>query len=453
MRRTTLFTIVLLLLGGGAAQAQTGFTIYNSGRVLVRRTIPVAVPQGASTHTLGLGTLEAGSLFALDPDVTLVGTAFDASVDEASTIRRAVGRKLVFDTGVRTNGIAETVEAELLAVDPERYRLASGEIVFQRPGRPRYPADLVYLAPTATVAVQSAARKSGLALGWFTGGAGWMAQYQLVLGKGTARATGHAVVLNSGLSADEAELQVLAGDVGRAPAAPRPMMAMAAREEAMDVAGGVAQSEEIGEAHLYTIPGRYTLRPGVTTTAALFQPASASWERVYTVRGMVPWAGPLQQYGDEMKPPVEVHYVVKRPRPSEFGDRPLPGGTWRIFEADAGGRLQMVGESSSRHTPAGRDLRLAAGSAFDLTATRLQTEYVTTREARRTIATAAYSVTLTNAKDSVVVIDVLEERGGEWQILASSVPGEKLSSMQTRFRMRVPAKGETVLTYRVRVIW
>jgi hypothetical protein len=221
----------------------------------------------------------------------------------------------------------------------------------------------------------------------------------------------------------------------------------------MDVAGGVAQSEEIGEAHLYTIPGRYTLRPGVTTTAALFQPASTSWERVYTVRGMVPWAGPLQQYGDEMKQPVEVHYVVKRPRPSEFGDRPLPGGTWRIFEADAGGRLQMVGESSSRHTPAGRDLRLAAGSAFDLTATRLQTEYVTTREARRTIATAAYSVTLTNAKDSVVVIDVLEERGGEWQILASSVPGEKLSSTQTRFRMRVPAKGETVLTYRVRVIW
>ncbi|HEX9164381.1 MAG TPA: hypothetical protein VF862_00620 [Gemmatimonadales bacterium] len=434
-------------------EAQTGFTIYSGGRVLVRRTIPATVPQGPSSHALALGAMEPGSLFALDPDVTLTGTAYDAAVDEPSTMRRAVGRKLVFDTGVRTNNLVETIEAEVLAVDPERFRLPGGEIVFQRPGRPRYPADLVYLAPTTTVAVQSGARKDALNLGWFTGGAGWMAQYQLVLGKGTARATGQAVILNSGLSADNAELQVLAGDVGRGGAMPKTMPMMAAREMTMDVAGAPAAEEAIGEAHLYTIPGRYTLRPGVTTTAALFQPATASWERIYTVPGTMPWMGPLQQYGDEMKQPVEVHYLVKRPRPGEFGDRPLPGGNWRIFEADAGGRLQMIGEAGSRHQPAGVDLRLAAGSAFDLTATRVQTEYATTREARRTIATAAYTVTLTNAKDSVVTIDVLEERQGEWQILASSVPGEKLSSTQTRFRMRVPAKGEAVLTYRVRVVW
>lgn len=434
-------------------EAQTGLTIYSGGRVLVRRTIPVTVPQGSSTHVLGLGAMEPGSLFALDSDMTLTGTSFDAAVDEPSTMRRAVGRKLVFETGVRTSGVAETIEAEVLAVDPERFRLPGGEIVFQRPGRPRYPSELVYLAPTTTVAVQSGARRDGLNLGWFTGGAGWMAQYQLVLGKGTARATGQATILNNALSVDNAELQVLAGDVGRGASSPKAMSMMAAREMAMDVAGAPAAEEAIGEAHLYSIPGRYTLRPGVTTTAALFQPATAAWERVYTVPGTVPWIGPLQQYGDEMKQPVEVHYLVKRPRPSEFGDRPLPGGTWRIFEADAGGRLQMIGEGASRHTPAGQELRLAAGSAFDLTATRVQTEYATTREARRTIATAAYSVTLTNAKDSVVTIDVLEDRQGEWAVLSSSVPGEKLSSTRTRFRMRVPAKGEAVLTYRVRVVW
>ena len=35
---------------------------------------------------------------------------------------------------------------------------------------------------------------------------------------------------------------------------------------------------------------------------------------------------------------------------------------------------------------------------------------------------------------------------------ASSLPPEKLSSTRTRFRLRVPAKGEVVLTYRVRVV-
>jgi hypothetical protein len=231
------------------------------------------------------------------------------------------------------------------------------------------------------------------------------------------------------------------------------MQLMAAREMAADVAGAPAAEQEIGEAHLYTVPGRFTLRPGTITTAALFGPATATWERVYTVHGQVPWYGPLPQDGDEVKQPVEVQYLVKRPRPSQFGDRPLPGGTWRIYEADAGGRLQLVGESGSRHTPAGQDLRLVAGSAFDLTATRVQTEYAASRETRRTIATAAYTVTLTNAKDSAATIDVLEERRGEWQVLASSVPAEKLSSTQTRFRLRVPARGEAVLTYRVRVVW
>ena len=68
-------------------------------------------------------------------------------------------------------------------------------------------------------------------------------------------------------------------------------------------------------------------------------------------------------------------------------------------------------------------------------------------------ATADYRVTVKSAKDSVATVEVLEERGGEWTLLSSSVPGERVSSTRTRFRLRVPAKGEAVLTYRVRVVW
>jgi hypothetical protein len=50
-------------------------------------------------------------------------------------------------------------------------------------------------------------------------------------------------------------------------------------------------------------------------------------------------------------------------------------------------------------------------------------------------------------------MDVLEERGGEWSVLQSSLPAEKLSSTRTRFRVPVPAGGEATLTYRVRVVW
>lgn len=436
-----------LLVGGAAvAAAQTSLTIYNTGRVLMRRTFPIAVPQGPSTQVLALGQVEPGSVFALDPDIAVLGSAYDAAIDEPGTLRRAVGRRLVFDL---VGSPRDSVVAEVLSAEPERYRLPSGEVVFSRPGRPRYPADLVALAPTTTVTVQGTARRPSLGLGWMTSGAGWNADYQLIVGRGPARIAGNAVITNGALVVDSAEVQLLAGEVGQ----PRPMFRGAVVQMAAMAAEAAPSEEAVGESHVYTLPGRHTLRPGIVTSVPLFTPTTTAWERVYTVRGQLPWSGALMQEGDEARVPVEVQYVLKRPRTAAFGDRPLPAGNWRIFEADAAGRLQLVGESASRHVPAGEDLRLSAGTAFDLTASRVQSSYSTAMEGRRTVATAAYTVRLTNAKDSSAVVDVLEERQGEWQVVTSSVPAERLSSTRTRFRVRVPARGEATLTYTVRATW
>ena len=152
----------------------------------------------------------------------------------------------------------------------------------------------------------------------------------------------------------------------------------------------------------------------------------------------------------------ELH--AQTPRKTDFGDCPLPGGVARLFQADSGGRVQLVGAASTDHTPAGEDVRLTAGTAFDLTARRVQTTHTTRRDStragwRHTLATADYNVTVAERTDSAATVDVREERGGEWSVLQSSVPAEKLSSTITRFRVKVPAKGEATLTYRVRVVW
>lgn len=441
-----LLSASLLLAGATVAAAQTSLTIHSTGRVVMRRTFPIAVPQGTSTRALALGVVEPGSVFALDGEVAVLGTAYDAAMDEQGTLRRAVGRRLVFDL---VGAPRDSVVAEVLSAEPERYRLAGGEVVFTRPGRPRYPPDLVALAPTTTVTLQGAVRRPSLGLGWITGGAGWEAAYQVVLGRGPARVGGQAVITNGALVSDSAEVQLLAGDVGQ----PRPVSRGAVVQMAAMAAEAATGEEAVGESHAYTLPGRHTLRPGIVTSVPLFTPTTTAWERVYTVRGQLPWSGALVQEGDEARVRVEVQYVLKRPRTGTFGERPLPAGNWRIFEADAAGRLQLVGESASRHLPAGEDLRLGAGSAFDLTALRLQSSYSTAMEGRRTVATAAYTVRLTNAKDSAVVVDVHEERQGEWQVVTGSVPAERLSSTRARFRVRVPSRGDATLTYTVRAVW
>ncbi len=452
-----LAAVPLLFLSPSAPlEAQTSLTIYNDGRVLVRRGVPAAVPKGASSHRLTLGALDPASLFALDSTVAITGVAYDGAVDEGSVLRRSVGRRLVFRTPLPDR--VDTVSALVLGVDPLRLQLPDGRVTFTAPGAALYPAEVVVAEPTATLELRSGHAHDRLRLGYFTGGASWQASYQVVLGPRDARVSGMAVLESQALRAEDAEVQLLAGAVGRAEKPvppPRPLLRAQTAEAAF--VDAVPVEQRVGEFHLYTLPGRSTLLPGLTTSVALFEPAGVAYQRTYVVRGLLPYWGHVPQQGEETLAPVEVSYTLKRPRKTGFGDRPLPGGVVRIYQADSAGRQQLVGEAGTEHTAAGEDLRLAAGTAFDFTARRVQTGIVTRRDSSaagiRIIATADYRVTIRNATDSAATVDVHEERAGEWTVVSSSVPAEKLSSTLTRFRVAVPVRGEARLTYRVRIVW
>jgi hypothetical protein len=441
--------------------AQQSLTIYGDGRVLMRQAFDTKVPAGTSHAEVAIGAADPSTVFALDPGVTISHATFEGALSEQDVLRRSVGRSIRFVTGtVSRNGVvSDTIEATVLSVDPLRLKLADGAITFAAPGRALYPAALAGGEPSLALDLTSATARDRLRLGYFTQGASWAASYSMVLDKGTARVAGTAALASDALSVKDADVQILAGDVGRAQpnAPPRPMYAARAMEmaKAADAAGAVEQ--RVGEFHLYTLAGKQSLQPGQTTLAALFEPATAPYERMYLVRGSVPYWGYLPQTGDEGEVPVAISYTIKRERKTPFGEVPLPAGTARLFQSDDAGRLQLVGEASLDHTPAGENLRLDAGTAFDLSAKRVQTAYTTRRDSTRgtwrTTATADYKVTLTNATDSAVTIVVEERRAGEWSVVSSSVPAEKVSSTATRFSVKVPARGETDLTYRVRAVW
>ncbi len=450
-------SVALCTLGaaGALAAQSTSLTVYNDGRVLVRRSVPLTIPKGASEQRATLGALDPATVFALDSGVTIVGASYDGAVDEASTLRRALGHKIVFRTSP-----TDTVSATVVGVDPERYRLADGRVIFGRPGQLVFPEDVVVTEPALRLALRSDTPRKGLRLGYFTTGADWQASYQVMLGRSVARVAGSAVINSQALRAEDAEVQLLAGAVGRAESPRTKLMGVIARADRMEAAApsGEAGEQRVGEFHLYTLPGRSTLLPGTATSVALFEPASAAFEKAYVVPGSLPYWGMLPQQGDQGEVPVRVSYTLRRPRKTDFGDRPLPGGVARLYEADSSGRAQLVGEASLGHTAPGQDLRLSAGDAFDLTARRIQTAYSTRRDTTkvggvRMVATADYTVTLANATDAAVTIEVREERAGEWSVVSSSLPAEKISSTMTRFRVPVPARGQATLNYRVRAVW
>jgi hypothetical protein len=453
-RMTALAALGVLV--GATAQGQTSLSIYRDGRVLVRRSFAEPLRQGVNQITITADGLDPATLFSTDPGVTVTSAVARYPSTAELALGRAVGQTISFARE------RDTVRATVVRVNPPQVRLADGRMVLQWPGTPLFPEALVRTTTQADVVLDAARGRPRADLAFVGQGMTWEAVYQVVLAGGTAGVTGMATVTSQTMRVDTASVQVVAGSIRRArrgradtfePQAMRVQAGLAAEADAY------AAEEAVGEAHVYSLPGLITLEPGVPVATSLFPRASTTVSQEFIVPGALPWRGYVGGEQNQVRPtPVQSWYTLRRGRGSPFGDRPLPGGTVQLYQADTDGRPQLVGEAAIDHTPAGRDLRVQSGDAFDLTAERVQTEYSVEQlpPARRGLpatqrVTASYRVTLTSAKAEAVTVDVREVHAGEWRVTASSVRSEKLSSSEVRFRVPVPGNGTATLTYTVQI--
>ena len=451
-------SLVLAITAGVVPLAgQTSLSIYSDGRVVVRRTVPQALQKGRNSFTLRLEGFDGATLFSPDTAVAVVSAVVRPPTDQDAALAAAAGQTLSF-VRPRTGGGADTVRASVVRSDPPQYRLSDGRYLLSSPGEPLVPAELVRTTPEATITLEATQARSRTELAYVAGGAAhWQAVYQVVLGGARCQVSGSATIASESLRADTAEVQLVAGSINRAqPEAPAPR-GYRAKGLALSEVVVTTGEQAVGETHVYQLPGKVSLEPGTPVTTALFPRSGAAYTQELIVPGALPWRGfPGQAPGEENRAPVQVWYTLKRARGTPFGERPLPGGTVQLYQADSAGRLQLVGEARSDHTAPGRDLRVQSGDAFDITAERVQTDYTQEQLAppKRGMAprqriTASYKVTISNAKPVAVTVDVREARFGAWRVTESSVGPEKLSATEVRFRIPVPANGDGTLTYTV----
>jgi hypothetical protein len=450
---------VVLVFVGTPLAAQTSLSVYTDGRVVVRRTLPQALQQGRNSLTLRLEALDPATLFSPDTAVSVALATVRYPSTSPDALAGAVGQTLSF---VRSKG--DTIRATVVRADPPQFRLSDGRLLLGSPGEPLFPAELVRTSPEAQVVLDASRARQRTEIAYVAQGITWEALYQVILTGARAQVTGTATVTSQGMRADSADVQLVAGSIQRtrnkglygAEAANGVIAirgaASLARQEAMTT------EEAVGETHVYQLPTRLTIEPNVPLTTALFPRSSAPVTQELIIPGVLPWRGWMGQNPEPNRVPVQVWYTVKRAAKTPFGDRPLPAGTVQLYQPDSSGRVQLIGEASNDHTAPGRDLRVQSGDAFDITAERVQTDWnqeqlppVRRGMPNRQRVTAAYRVTITNAKAEAVNVDVREAHFGSWKIVESSVPPEKLSSTESRFRVAVPAAGEATLTYTVQI--
>jgi len=424
--------------------------------VVVRRTLPQSLQQGRNALTLRLEALDPATLFSTDTSVSVASATVHYPSTANDALARAIGQTMSF---VRSKG--DTIRATVVRVDPPQYKLPDGRLLLGPPGEPLFPAEVVRMSPEAQVVLDASRARQRTEIAYVTGGANWEALYQVILTGAKAQVSGTATVISESLRADSAEVQLVAGAIQHTRTPDR------AREEERSVVRGMAAfskakvevaEQAVGETHVYQLPGRLTIEPSVPVTTALFPRSSAPVVQELIVPGVLPWRGWMGQDQEPNRVPVQVWYTIKRAAKTPFGDRPLPAGTVQLYQADSSGRVQLIGEASNDHTAPGRDLRVQSGDAFDITAERVQTDWnqeqlppVRRGLPNRQRVTASYRVTIANAKAETVNVDVREAHFGSWRIVESSVPAEKLSSTESRFRVAVPAGGEATLTYTVQI--
>jgi hypothetical protein len=248
----------------------------------------------------------------------------------------------------------------------------------------------------------------------------------------------------SGASYEQARLKLVAGDVRRVSRA----MTDAVRMEAgvMAVAPSFAE-QPFFEYHLYTLDRPTDIRENQTKQLRLFTADSVPVHKRLILPGQ---SGQFRsRWGGRREPvPVPVFLELRNSKDSNLG-MPLPAGVVRVYQRDSDGAQQFAGEDRIRHTPRDETITLRLGSAFDVVAERVQTDW-------RKInvlpydAEAAFEIRIRNHKETDVEVTVRESLPrAEWKILQESPPGRKLDARTLEFEVRVPADGEATIRYRV----
>ncbi len=442
------------------ARQSLTLTVYQNDIALVRDLRRLDFAVGVNRFAIGDVSQalrpETLSLSADAEGLTLHEQSYErATLTQQTLLQAAVGGPVRLIRLNPETGEEIVEQATLLSLASGPILRVGDRIEISPPGRivlDSLPGDL-RAEPALLVTLDSASAQSAeVGFSYLTGGLGWQADYVAELDgeTGLMDLTGYVTVTNSsGIDYLESGLRLVAGAVNVASASPRMgyQMQSLARMDAAPAKmeqESAAPPQSVSNRYLYTIERPVTLKQGETKQLVLFTAEDQPVARVYRFDNLVQ-IGRGNEFG-----PVNADLLLRFDNdPAASLGMPLPAGTIRVYESlEESGSAIFAGEDYIAHTAEGQEVELRVGAAFDVTAEARGTDF--DRLSDKTYE-AAQEITLSNAKDEPVTVEVAGYLPQQWRMLEESHPHAKVSTNQVLWRIDVPAGGESVLTYRVRV--
>lgn len=438
----------------------TEITVYNQGFGLVKEARTIQLKRGRQTvavedvaQMIDPTSVSIRSLNAPDSFSVLEQNYQYDLIGPASILAKSVGER------IRVVGPKETVEGVLISSPGQNggglvLRTDDGRIVLDPQGQitlAKVPEGLI-TKPTLLWDLMTD-REGGqdVELSYITQGLSWTADYVLTLdGKGKGNLQGWVTMNNqSGTTYKDAKLKLLAGDVNRAPQAPGGAAGGRAAFSALADKG--FSEESLFEYHLYTLQRPATIANKETKQLGLLSGDSVPVVKRLIVDSMRGYGLYYPQEGavgvGDIAPQVRIEFVNNKD--SGLG-MPLPAGRFRLYQRDASGSTQLLGEDRINHTPKDERVSLVVGRSFDVRATRKRTNFdrLGPQAVRET-----FSIELRNRKTVDDKVEVIERLWGDWKVTSKNTEFNKDDANTIRFSVPLKAGETKTVTYTVETRW
>lgn len=418
-------------------------TLHQDGPALIRDRRPAALEKGLSSLILaGIPrTIRPGSATIEGHGLTVTERWIDPG---ALSAERQLAAHLGRTVSVIWDGNAAAQAAKVLATEGTPLFEADGKVVAGQPSRIIYDGLAPGLGQRPSFRAQVDAESGGrreLELSYAADGLGWASQANGELKGDQLALTIWADLSNaSGADFNDATLHLVAGRPQTGGGAPK-MMA-----RAMADAAPLPSREAVGPYHVYTLPRPVTLRDGESRQVPLLPPAQVKVSRELVLESQGANAFLSRSLDARPQHPV-LRLGFANTAKAGLG-KPIPAGPIRVTMRGPGGDPVLLGEDTLPALPEGAEARLTLGQAFDLTARRVQTDY---QKVSAEVTETAWEVRLANGGEQPEAVTIRETFRSDWLMLDENVPHAKESAGQVRWLVQVPAKGEAVLRYRVRM--
>jgi len=416
-------------------------TIYSQNLALVKEKIELDLKTG--TQNIEYSNVATG----IDPTSIIV----EATADENTAI---LEQNYEYDLESNSKLLDKYLGKEITVTDKEGLshtgKLLSHDsgIIFQRKDKniailPEFSkiefpnTEDVFTKPTLIWKINSLnSGKQDFLISYLTSGISWKAEYVLKINDDYTKAdikSGVIIDNKAGTDFKNAKIQVVAGEIHRVyTSQPKATYLRGTSEKLASASADSFTEEGLFEYHLYTFERPTTLKNNQGKQISFFSANNVAVEKelVFDI-----WKG------------EKIQVILKTENSKEKGlGLPLPGGLVRIYKADSEERLQFLGEDQIEHTPEEGKIKITVGNAFDIKGKRVQTNY---EKISDSLERLTYEITFNNSKPDVQNLTAIEHLSGDWKIIQSSDPYEKIDAFTVEFKVLIPAEGIKTLAYNI----